>query len=258
MPPLRHDGRRDPDTRCRATGRYAADLPFFGGLRIWEANPEIVEKLREARRAAARGEVHAQLPALLAPQDADHLPRHDAVVHRHGRRARLSRDASRPSRCAQTALRGIDNTRFYPAWGKARLHGMIANRPDWTLSRQRNWGVPLPFFLHRETDELHPDTLALLELAAAKVEQGGIEPGSQSTHEDFGVDAAALPQDHRHARRLVRLRLDPPDRAGRTCRRQDRAGSHAKDTGFPADLYLEGSDQHRGWFHSSLLDRRAC
>ena len=85
---------------------------------------------------------------------------------------------------------------------------MIANRPDWTLSRQRQWGVPLPFFLDKETDELHPDTLALLELAAPKVEHGGIEAWFEATHEDFGVDAGEVPQDHRHARRLVRLRLD--------------------------------------------------
>ena len=67
---------------------------------------------------------------------------------------------------------------------------MIANRPDWTLSRQRQWGVPLPFFVDQETDELHPDTLALLELAASKVEHGGIEAWFEATHEDFGVDPA--------------------------------------------------------------------
>ena len=72
-----------------------------------------------------------------------------------------------------TALRGIEATRFYPAWGKARLHGMIANRPDWTLSRQRQWGVPMPFFVHKETGELHPRTLrAARGVAAAKVREG--------------------------------------------------------------------------------------
>ena len=88
----------------------------------------------------------------------------------------------------ETALRGVENTAFYPAWGKARLFGMIANRPDWTLSRQRQWGVPLPFFVDRETGELHPDTLELLELAASKVENGGIETWFDATSEDFGVD----------------------------------------------------------------------
>ena len=93
-------------------------------------------------------------------------------------------------RCRATALRGIEQTQFYPSWGKSRLYGMIAHRPDWTLSRQRQWGVPLPFFVDKETDALHPDTLALLELAAAKVQEGGIEAWFESTHEDFGVAAA--------------------------------------------------------------------
>src|SRR5213079_2471500 len=152
-----------------------------------------------------------------------------------------------------TALRGIDATKFFPAWGKARLHGMIAHRPDWTLSRQRQWGVPLPFFVDKTTDELHPDTVALLELAAAKVQEGGIEAWFESTHEDFGVDAAKY--------RKLSDTLDVWFDSGSTHQtvmggpdgRRTGAGSRAVDTGFPADLYLEGSDQHRGWFHSSLL-----
>src|SRR3989337_176072 len=74
-----------------------------------------------------------------------------------------------------TALRGIESTRFFPAWGQARLHGMIANRPDWTLSRQRQWGVPMPFFVHKDPGELHTRTLELLDQVAQHVERGGIE-----------------------------------------------------------------------------------
>ena len=130
---------------------------------------------------------------------------------------------------------------------------MIANRPDWTLSRQRTWGVPLPFFVDKVTDELHPDTLALLELAAARVERGGIEAWFEATHEDFGVEPARYRKltdtldvwfDSGSTHQTV---LGGPEGA------KTRAGSHARETGFPADLYLEGSDQHRGWFHSSLL-----
>jgi len=151
------------------------------------------------------------------------------------------------------ALRGIDATQFYPAWGKARLYGMIANRPDWTLSRQRQWGVPLPFFVDKATDQLHPDTLALLELAALKVEHGGLETWFAATHEDFGVDPAKY--------RKITDTLDVWFDSGSTFQtvmggpdgRATRMGSHPADHGFPADLYLEGSDQHRGWFHSSLL-----
>jgi len=152
-----------------------------------------------------------------------------------------------------TALRGIDATEFVPSWGRSRLHGMIAHRPDWTLSRQRQWGVPLPFFVDRTTDELHPDTPALLELAASKVQDGGIEAWFASTPEDFGVDEARYRKladtldvwfDSGSTHQTV---MGGPD--GRT----SGAGSRPLDTGFPADLYLEGSDQHRGWFHSSLL-----
>ena len=152
-----------------------------------------------------------------------------------------------------TALRGIEQTRFFPDWGKARLHGMIANRPDWTLSRQRQWGVPLPFFVDRRTEELHPDTAALLELAATKVEAGGIESWFEATSEDFGVDETRY--------RKLTDTLDVWFDSGTTHQtvlggpdgRRSGAGSHPRETGFPADLYLEGSDQHRGWFHSSLL-----
>src|SRR6185312_6648238 len=130
-------------------------------------------------------------------------------------------------------------------------YGMIANRPDWTLSRQRQWGVPLPFFVDRETDALHPDTLALLELAAAKVEAHGIESWFDATSEDFGVD------DKRY--RKLTDTLDVWFDSGTTHETVmggqggSKRGSHAGESKFPADLYLEGSDQHRGWFHSSLL-----
>jgi isoleucyl-tRNA synthetase len=153
----------------------------------------------------------------------------------------------------ETALAGIEATEFFPAWGKARLAGMIANRPDWTLSRQRQWGVPLPFFVDRETDMLHPDTLPLLELAAARVQRGGIEEWQKATYEDFGVD----PKKYRKLSDTLDVWFD----SGATHQtvmggpegRARHLGSHPDQTGFPADLYLEGSDQHRGWFHSSLL-----
>ncbi|HET9046382.1 MAG TPA: class I tRNA ligase family protein, partial [Casimicrobiaceae bacterium] len=152
-----------------------------------------------------------------------------------------------------TALAGIEATEFFPSWGKSRLYSMIAHRPDWTLSRQRQWGVPLPFFVDKVTDELHPDTPALLELAACKVEHGGIEAWFEATHEDFGVDPAKY--------RKLTDTLDVWFDSGSTHQtvmggprgRITHAGSRPEETGFPADLYLEGSDQHRGWFHSSLL-----
>jgi len=145
----------------------------------------------------------------------------------------------------QSALRGIGATAFFPGWGQARLHGMIANRPDWTLSRQRQWGVPMPFFLHRETGELHPRTPELLEQVARRVEREGIEAWqSISAGELLGADAPRYEKS--------RDTLDVWFDSGATHFTVMR-GSHAAETVFPADLYLEGSDQHRGWFHSSLL-----
>jgi isoleucyl-tRNA synthetase len=233
-------------------GRYAQSLPFFGGLSIWDANPRIVDKLRETGTL-----FHAETLA----HSYMHCWRHKTpIIYRAttqwfagmdevpGFRGVTPRETLRAS-----ALRGIAHTEFFPAWGQARLYGMIANRPDWTLSRQRQWGVPLPFFVDRDTGQLHPDTLALLELAATKVEAGGLETWFQATSEDFGVD------DQRY--RKLSDTLDVWFDSGTTHQtvmggpegRGTGAGSHSSQTGFPADLYLEGSDQHRGWFHSSLL-----
>jgi isoleucyl-tRNA synthetase len=233
-------------------GRYAGSLPFFGGEKIWEANPQVVAKLRD---------VGALLHAEKFPHSYMHCWRHKTpIIYRATTQWFAGMDdvpgwhGHRPAKSLRaTALAGIDATQFFPSWGKARLYGMIENRPDWTLSRQRQWGVPLPFFVDRETDALHPDTPALLELAACKVEQGGIETWFDATYEDFGVD----PVKYRKLTDTLDVWFDSgcsfqtvmggPE--GRTANR----GSHPQDTGFPADLYLEGSDQHRGWFHSSLL-----
>jgi isoleucyl-tRNA synthetase len=144
-----------------------------------------------------------------------------------------------------TALRGVEATQFYPAWGKARLHGMIANRPDWTLSRQRQWGVPMPFFVRRETGELHPKALELLEAVAQRVEHEGLEAWQMIEAEDLlGEDAPYYEK--------IKDTLDVWFDSGSTHYTVLR-GSHKDESAYPADLYLEGSDQHRGWFHSSLL-----
>jgi isoleucyl-tRNA synthetase len=233
-------------------GRYAESLPLFGGLNVWAANPKIVDKLRE---------VGALLHAEKITHSYMHCWRHRTpIIYRATTQWFAGMDevpgfnGNRPAETLRsTALRGIEATEFFPSWGKSRLHGMIANRPDWTLSRQRQWGVPLPFFVDKETEVLHPDTPALLELAASKVQAGGLEAWFEATHEDFGVDASKY--------RKLTDTLDVWFDSGSTHQTvmggpQGRAlhrGSHPDATGFPADLYLEGSDQHRGWFHSSLL-----
>jgi len=250
----RRYGMQDDDIEnpVQGDGRYAASLPFFGGMKIWDANPKVVDKLREAG---------ALMHAEKFTHSYMHCWRHKTpIIYRATTQWFAGMDdvpgyrGTKPARSLrETALEGIERTQFFPSWGKARLHGMIAHRPDWTLSRQRQWGVPLPFFVDRETDELHPDTPALLELAARMVAERGIEAWFESTCEDFGVD-------EKRYRKLTDT-LDVWFDSGSTHQtvmggpegRARHLGSHPDDTAFPADLYLEGSDQHRGWFHSSLL-----
>jgi isoleucyl-tRNA synthetase len=147
----------------------------------------------------------------------------------------------------ERAVKAIEETKFVPAWGQARLHSMIANRPDWCISRQRNWGVPIPFFLDKQTGELHPRTVELMEEVAKRVEKEGIEAW-------FKLDAAELLGDEAGQYDKIADTLDVWFDSGTTHWHVLR-GSHSigHETGPRADLYLEGSDQHRGWFHSSLL-----
>ena len=143
----------------------------------------------------------------------------------------------------ELANKAVADTEFFPAWGRARLEAMIKNRPDWCVSRQRNWGVPMPFFVHKETMQLHPRTPELLEQVAKRVEQQGIEAW-------FSLEAAELlGPDAAHYRKLSDT-LDVWFDSGTTHAAVLRQRAELT---FPADLYLEGSDQHRGWFQSSLL-----
>ncbi|MGA1395907.1 MAG: isoleucine--tRNA ligase, partial [Burkholderiaceae bacterium] len=212
----------------------------IGGLSIWKANPKIVE-LIESQGSLFKVErfKHSYM----------HCWRHKTpVIYRASSQWFASMD-NMPHRggesLRQTALRAIEATAFYPSWGKARLHGMIANRPDWTLSRQRNWGVPMAFFLHRDTGALHPDTANLLEAVAKRIEKEGIEAWQR-------LDPAELLGDD--AKHYIKNpdTLDVWFDSGTTHQTVLR-GSHRDESAFPADMYLEGSDQHRGWFHSSLL-----
>ena len=231
-------------------GVYSPDLPLFGGMKIWDANPKIVDALRRCGTLLHGTELKHSYPhcwrhktPLIYRAASQWFVRMDGPT---GDTRGVMQTETVGETLRQTALRAVEATAFYPAWGKARLHGMIANRPDWCISRQRNWGVPLPFFLHRETQQLHPRTLELLEQAARLVEAGGVEAWSRARVEDL------LPAAEAGQYEKINDILDVWFDSGSTHRTVMR-GSHIEQLGYPADMYLEGSDQHRGWFHSSLL-----
>jgi isoleucyl-tRNA synthetase len=145
------------------------------------------------------------------------------------------------------ANQAVDETEFFPDWGRARLEAMIKNRPDWCVSRQRNWGVPMPFFVHKETGVPHPQTANLLEVACVLVEKSGVEAW-------FSLDGPAFLAQHAPADaesyKKVTYTLDVWFDSGAT---HAAVLKRRPELQYPADLYLEGSDQHRGWFQSSLL-----
>ena len=257
----RANGLKDADvlTPVMGDGKYAQSLPEFGGLTIWDANPKIVEHMR-ANGSLFKAEkfthsymhcwrhrtpiIYRATNQWFAGMDVTpaHIPSPSSAA---SLTPTLSQEARGQDTLRKTALAAIDATQFFPAWGKARLHAMIANRPDWTLSRQRQWGVPMAFFTHRETGALHPRTGELLEAVAKRVEQGGIEAWQTLSVEDFLGDEA---KDYIKNPDTLDVWFD----SGTTHETVLRS-SHAAQSKFPADMYLEGSDQHRGWFHSSLL-----
>ncbi|GHC53832.1 isoleucine--tRNA ligase [Alcaligenes pakistanensis] len=228
------------------SGHYADTLPLFGGLMIWKANPLIVETLQNAG-TLLKTEQH--------PHSYMHCWRHKTpIIYRATSQwfAGMDKENTSGRSLREMALEAIDNTEFYPSWGRARLHAMIANRPDWTLSRQRQWGVPMAFFVHKETGELHPRTPELMEQVAERIEKSGIEAWQNLDPRDILGDEADLYEKNRDT---LDVWFDSGTTHATVLGGKDHTthGSHADIMQWPADLYLEGSDQHRGWFHSSLL-----
>jgi isoleucyl-tRNA synthetase len=223
-----------------ADGKYASWLPLFGGMTIWEASKPICAKLDE---------VGSLFKLVMFDHSYMHCWRHKTpIIYRATSQWFAGMDVMPKNQAAtlrETALAAIEQTEFFPGWGKARLHGMIANRPDWTLSRQRQWGVPMAFFVHKESGDLHPRTPELLEQIAQRVEQNGIEAWLTLDLKELLGDEADMYLKNKDT-------LDVWFDSGTTHQTVLR-GSHKEQLAFPADLYLEGSDQHRGWFHSSLL-----
>lgn len=229
------------DSPVADDGKFVASVPLVAGLFVWKANDVVVNALQESGHLLCLKKIQHSYP---------HCWRHKTpIIFRStpqwfiGMTQSDKREAGRGKSLRELANSAVDATEFFPTWGRARLEAMIKNRPDWCVSRQRNWGVPMTFFVHKESGELHPNTLSLLEQVATLVEQSGIEAW-------FSLDAATLlGADAQHYKKLTHT-LDVWFDSGVT-----HASVLARREGLqsPADLYLEGSDQHRGWFQSSLL-----
>jgi len=213
-------------------GRFYASTPMVAGLKVEEANPVIIAALKERGRLVHHEPLRHSYP---------HCWRHKTpVIFRATPQWFISMEQKG---LREHALRDIKRTQWTPEWGEQRIAGMIENRPDWCISRQRTWGVPIPLFVKKETGELHPRTEELIEAAAARVEKGGIEAW-------FSLQPAELLGAEAEAYDKVSDVMDVWADSGLSF---ECVAASRPELQAPFDLYLEGSDQHRGWFHSSLL-----
>ncbi len=224
------------DNPVGSDGRFVAGTQFFEGERVFDANKHVSEVLKE------RGQLLHEEPLR---HSYPHCWRHKTpVIFRATAQWFISMEQAG---LRKSALREIAKVKWMPAWGESRIGNMIAERPDWCISRQRTWGVPIALFTHKATGELHSRSAALLDEVADIVEQGGIDAW-------FDLDPVKLlgaeAQDYEKVTDIMDVWFDSG--VMHQCVTKMRPEITA-----PADLYLEGSDQHRGWFHSSLLTSAA-
>ena len=213
-------------------GRFLPDTPLVAGLKVDDANGVIIETLRERGRLVHHEPLRHSYP---------HCWRHKTpVIFRATPQWFISMDRNG---LRANALRDIRKVKWTPEWGEQRITGMIENRPDWCISRQRTWGVPITLFVHRSTGELHPRMLELIDQIAERVERDGIDAW-------FALDPRELLGDEAESYEKVTDVMDVWADSGLSF---ECVGHLRPELQAPMDLYLEGSDQHRGWFHSSLL-----
>ena len=215
-------------------GKYTKHVPSFEGIHIFKANKIIIEKLKEQKKLLANGELIHSYP---------HSWRSKApLVHR----ATLQWFISMESHGLRNkALKAIDETKFYPNKGKERLKSMIELRPDWCVSRQRAWGVPIPVFLSKKTNEILLDD-EVTENIASIFEKEGADCWFEGDAQRF-LGKKYKSKDYNKLTDIVEVWFDSGSTHSYVLEKR-------KDLKWPASMYLEGSDQHRGWFHSSLLE----
>ncbi|QEY26959.1 isoleucine--tRNA ligase [Neisseria zalophi] len=225
------------DNPVNSEGRYRSDVPRVAGMTVWEANPVIIEWLTEENRLLANAKIEHSYA---------HCWRHKTpLIYRATGQWFIGMDKAGTDgkTLRNKALTAVDDTEFFPSWGRARLEAMIEGRPDWVVSRQRYWGTPMTFFVHKETGELHPRSAELLEEVAKRIDEKGIEAWfSLSAEELLGEEAA----DYEKLKDTMDVWFDSGSTHFSVLKQRE-------ELAWPADLYLEGSDQHRGWFQSSML-----
>ncbi|MBI2792581.1 MAG: isoleucine--tRNA ligase [Gammaproteobacteria bacterium] len=224
------------ETEVDSKGCFFKEVPLVGGLHVFKANDKIIEILKES---------HNLLHATTLSHSYPHCWRHKTpLIFRATPQWFISMQAHQ---LRQKTLQAIEDIQWLPTWGQSRMALMIEGRPDWCISRQRTWGVPLPFLLHKDTDKLHPNMLEIIDIVAKKMETDGVE----AWHD---LDINELPfSDMTHYRKSTDI-LDVWFDSGAS---HEAVLKAREELQFPADIYLEGSDQHRGWFQTSLLNSMA-
>ncbi len=220
------------DNPVGGDGKFLPSTPLFAGEHVFKANDHVIEVLK------AEG---ALLHIAALAHSYPHCWRHKTpIIFRATPQWFISMDQQQ---LRQQALAAIKTVSWMPDWGEARIEGMVENRPDWCISRQRSWGVPITLFVNKTTGKLHPDTVALMEAVAERIEQGGVDAW-------FELEPKELLGDEAVEYEKVTDTLDVWFDSGVT---HVSVLERRTELTCPADLYLEGSDQHRGWFQSSLL-----
>ena len=215
-------------------GKYTKHVPTFEGIHIFKANKIVIEKLKEQKKLLFSGELVHSYP---------HSWRSKApLVHRATLQWFISMESHG---LRKKALKSIDETKFYPNKGKERLRSMIELRPDWCVSRQRVWGVPIPVFLSKETNEALIDE-QVTENIASIFEKEGADCWFEGDTQRF-LGKKYKSEDYQKMTDIVEVWFDSGSTHAYVLEKRE-------DLKWPASMYLEGSDQHRGWFHSSLLE----